>query len=114
MANRQATKTAAAKPASTDFDFGSLTPVEAEAPKIVRARKANPFVQHLTASKDNGTALAVTVPTEDAAKQAKGMLDRAAEQIGCGVSKQISGSDADGWTVTFQARERRAYSPRKK
>lgn len=114
MAARTTKKAASAAPA-TDFDFGTLTPVESEAPKITRQRKANPFVQHLQASRDGGNkALAVTVPTEAHAKQARGMLDRAAEQLGCGVSKQISAQSDGTWRVVFQARDRRKYSPRQK
>lgn len=107
---------AADAPVSVELDFGTLNVVDvAELPKTAAKRESvysdtHPVVLWLVASREAGTAKAVSLPSEDSAKAFAKALRGAAAYLDAGVKIRHSANGDGSQIVTFQAGPKRAYN----
>lgn len=97
------------KPKTPPLDLSGLAVADAAVPGITRQRKHrdNPFVAHLTASRDNSNAgKSVTVPDANAT-EVMYLIRAASNELGCGarIVEQKNGNGTT--TLLFAAKPRR-------
>lgn len=68
-----------------------------------RKREDNPTTEAVRQSAEEGRPLAFDLPSEEEAKKVMGLLQRAAQDLGLGLSKSVTEHSPGVWTVDFEA-----------
>lgn len=102
-----------ARTANRQITLSEVTSEETPVASVRRQEVLGPYMNILTNSWENDTAMGVTVDEGDS-KYVASKFRAAASELGMGVSIAVRDGKGDGTArVIIQAKEKRAYTPRK-